>query len=444
MKICGTGDTVTSRSDTLMEKRDENDETIMTRTTTISAKSNKMISQVESKEERFLSLLRTDPEINEFNKKNITKNKNLVKYTTATGKNSAPEDNLLSSEPVLFSYLASFDQTQPFEEIMRYLFYIYTGNSYGITDDKIFNKYEPDDFKSLNNTGSVSYESISITDEEFEILCKITSAERGNGNQQQQEYVVSVILNRVLCSSFPNNIRDVVFAPGQFQPIRNGQYERANPSEITKNAVKNVINNGDTTGGALYFCTPSAAAKDPWWSTIIYLFNDNNDAASSHNFYTTEQGKIELAQYQKFSGGTVLQEAILAHQYVEENGYSYAQIGLTIPDGVLSGKTIDCSSFVSWVLYRAGFTNEFTGHQKVASTFLANPWGWETISSINEAVAGDILVYSGHVEIYAGEITSNNKAKVYNCGGNTSVKNPAPSTSGYYTSEIKRIIRAPG
>ena len=87
------------------------------------------------------------------------------------------------------------------------------------------------------------------------------------------------------------------------------------------------------------------------------------------------------------------------------------------------GKTIDCSSYVSWVLYEYGYT-EFGGSQKSSQTFLNTNWnskyGWLEIpvksgknpSSILQP--GDIFVrYGGdihHVYIYVGP------GKSYDCG----------------------------
>lgn len=368
------------------------------------------------------------------------------KLPQGTYENDNPRINIFGAEDWLCTLLENNQKTQVHAELMRYLIHLYKND--GVDDGSIsidLSIFEPGEFDEVSGPGiGASYGSLQISEEDFEILCKITSAERGGGTQQQQEYVVSVLLNRVLSSRFPNTVRGVVFAPGQFQPIRNGAYDRAIPSETTKAAVRSVISNGDTTGGAVYFCTPTAAAKDSWWSSLTFLFNDALPGdRSSHNFYTTAADQAELQGYSNVhgSGGSVAQEAAKAHEYIVKNGYQYAQRGISIPNGVINGRTIDCSSFVSWVLYRCGYT-QFEGHQKTSSTFYSNPWGWQTISSINQAQAGDILVYSGHVEIYAGTL-SGNKARVYNCGGDYSVKNHAPTTSGHSIDKIRKILRAP-
>ena len=144
------------------------------------------------------------------------------------------------------------------------------------------------------------------------------------------------------------------------------------------------------------------------------------------------------------SGGTVVEKAIECHAYLRENGYTYAQAGVNIPI-TGSGRTIDCSSYVSWVLYEAGFT-EFEGYQKTSSVFTSNPWGWQEVS-VSEAQPGDIVTYSGHVEIIAGD--AGDRFRVYNCGGNSSISAagtselPESSNSGRTKSSIIKIIRPP-
>ena len=117
-----------------------------------------------------------------------------------------------------------------------------------------------------------------------------------------------------------------------------------------------------------------------------------------------------------------LQKAKECHDYVRTNNFTYEQAGVYIPINSSSGKTIDCSSFVSWVLYESGYS-QFGGYQKTSSYFASNPMNWQKISRDN-LQAGDIMVFSGHVQIYAGG------NQYYNCGGNSSIRTPAPSSSG--------------
>lgn len=122
------------------------------------------------------------------------------------------------------------------------------------------------------------------------------------------------------------------------------------------------------------------------------------------------------------NAGSILQKAKECHDYVRTNGFSYAQRVVTIPINLNEGRTIDCSSFVSWVLYECGYS-QFGGRQKTSSYFASNPMNWKKVSK-HDLQAGDIMVFAGHVQIYAGN------GQYYNCGSNSSIKTSAPSTSG--------------
>lgn len=155
----------------------------------------------------------------------------------------------------------------------------------------------------------------------------------------------------------------------------------------------------------------------------------------------------------KSSGGfdseDIIENAISCHEFLRTNGYTYAMAGIEVPDGILNGKTIDCSSYVSWVLYCTGY-EQFKGHQKTSFVFYENPWGWEEVS-VQDAVPGDILVYqfsstSGHVEIVAAN-PEGDYFTVYSCGSNGAISNPGTTElpeaghPGYSKSQVHKILR---
>lgn len=88
--------------------------------------------------------------------------------------------------------------------------------------------------------------------------------------------------------------------------------------------------------------------------------------ANTNSYYTELSGRY---------ANTILEKAKQCHDYLRDNKYKYAQAGISVPI-TSSVKTVDCSSFVSWVLYESGFT-EFIGHQKTASYFRKNPMNWQ-------------------------------------------------------------------
>ena len=56
----------------------------------------------------------------------------------------------------------------------------------------------------------------SLTEEDKELIYRITFREAGNQCEEGQRAVMEVILNRVLSDRFPNTVYEVLSAPGQF------------------------------------------------------------------------------------------------------------------------------------------------------------------------------------------------------------------------------------
>lgn len=132
----------------------------------------------------------------------------------------------------------------------------------------------------------VEIEKPKYSDKEIEILQRIVEAEVTGGSIQAKMNVASVILNRVNSDKFPNTIKQVVFQsnPIQFSPIRDNRYYSVNITEETIIAVNNVIENGDCTMGALFFCNLNDVKNNKnveWFNKLEFLFIDD----VNHYFY---------------------------------------------------------------------------------------------------------------------------------------------------------------
>ncbi|MEH7094759.1 spore cortex-lytic enzyme [Neobacillus vireti] len=79
-----------------------------------------------------------------------------------------------------------------------------------------------------------------------------------------QVAVASVILNRVNSQSFPNTVSGVIFEPGAFTAVADGQIWLT-PNESSKKAVIDAINGWDPTGEALYYFNPATATSGWIW-----------------------------------------------------------------------------------------------------------------------------------------------------------------------------------
>ncbi|PEJ57757.1 spore cortex-lytic enzyme [Bacillus sp. AFS002410] len=80
-----------------------------------------------------------------------------------------------------------------------------------------------------------------------------------------QVAVAAVILNRVSNSSFPNTVSGVIFEPGAFTAVSDGQIYLT-PNETAKNAVLDAVNGWDPSENALYYFNPDTATSAWIWS----------------------------------------------------------------------------------------------------------------------------------------------------------------------------------
>lgn len=70
-------------------------------------------------------------------------------------------------------------------------------------------------------------------------------------------------LNRVQSNQFPDSITCVLFQPGQFSSVPDGQYWLT-PDQTAYQAVRAALNGADPTGGALFYYNPKVATSS--WS----------------------------------------------------------------------------------------------------------------------------------------------------------------------------------
>nr|WP_318509428.1 spore cortex-lytic enzyme [Bacillus sp. T3] len=79
-----------------------------------------------------------------------------------------------------------------------------------------------------------------------------------------QVAVAAVILNRVNSQSFPNTVSGVIFEPGAFTAVADGQIWLT-PNANSKKAVQDAINGWDPTGEAIYYFNPATATSKWIW-----------------------------------------------------------------------------------------------------------------------------------------------------------------------------------
>lgn len=115
----------------------------------------------------------------------------------------------------------------------------------------------------INNLSRKEVLYHTINDREFELLARLIHGESRGEPYIGQVAVGAVILNRVISPYFPDNLRDVVYQPGQFTPVANGQIN-LQPNATSYRAARAALKGKDPTRGACYFYNPDTA-RHMWW-----------------------------------------------------------------------------------------------------------------------------------------------------------------------------------
>jgi len=93
----------------------------------------------------------------------------------------------------------------------------------------------------------------SLTDSEYDLLCRAVAAEAGGQTLECQIAVAETILNRIDSTKFPNTLREVIYAPGQFEIVDNGSINRKIPNAKTIQAVETALKTRTLPDNVLYF-----------------------------------------------------------------------------------------------------------------------------------------------------------------------------------------------
>ena len=89
--------------------------------------------------------------------------------------------------------------------------------------------------------------------------------------------VGAVVLNRIQDSRFPKTIPSVIYAPGAFVAVSDGQINLP-PSDMSIKAAREALNGWDPTSGCIYYYNPVTATSKWIWSRPIML------KIGKHNF----------------------------------------------------------------------------------------------------------------------------------------------------------------
>ena len=116
---------------------------------------------------------------------------------------------------------------------------------------------------TINNVSLAKTTSTS----DIQLMARAINGEARGEPYEGQVAVGAVILNRVKDSRFPNSIPGVIYQPGAFTAVSDGQINAAiSEGSTVYKAAQDAMNGWDPTGGCVYYFNPSTATNKWIWS----------------------------------------------------------------------------------------------------------------------------------------------------------------------------------
>jgi len=128
----------------------------------------------------------------------------------------------------------------------------------------------------LARPGEVYAESGGTSEEQ--LLARAINGEARGEPYEGQVAVGAVILNRTRDSHFPKTVAGVIYQPGAFTAVSDGQINvPINSSSTVVKAARDALNGWDPTYGCLYYWNPATATSKWIWSrTIVRKIGKHN------------------------------------------------------------------------------------------------------------------------------------------------------------------------
>lgn len=98
------------------------------------------------------------------------------------------------------------------------------------------------------------------TSSDVYLLAKVIYGEARGEPYRGKVAVAAVVLNRVASSLFPNTISKVVYQPGAFSIVYDGQINLS-PDQDALRAARDAMNGWDPSGGALFYYNPDKTSN---------------------------------------------------------------------------------------------------------------------------------------------------------------------------------------
>lgn len=113
---------------------------------------------------------------------------------------------------------------------------------------------------------------------DIQLLARAINGEARGEGYEGQVAVGAVILNRVKHPDFPNTIAGVIYEPGAFTAVSDGQINNPiDENSTVYKAARDAMNGWDPTNGCVYYFNPNTATNKWIWSkTIVKTIGKHN------------------------------------------------------------------------------------------------------------------------------------------------------------------------
>ncbi|OKP99424.1 spore cortex-lytic enzyme [Paenibacillus sp. P46E] len=116
-----------------------------------------------------------------------------------------------------------------------------------------------------NTVELTSGDAMGLSENDLKIMANAVYGESRGEPFEGQVAVAAVILNRVKSPNFPKTPSGVIFQPGAFTAVADGQIY-LEPNEQARKAVQQALNGWDPSGGCIYYFNPKTATSKWIWS----------------------------------------------------------------------------------------------------------------------------------------------------------------------------------
>jgi len=129
---------------------------------------------------------------------------------------------------------------------------------------------------NAQNAGSQTADSTGSG--EVQLLARLIYGEARGEPYEGKVAVGAVVLNRTIDSRFPKTVAGVIYQPGAFDAVDDGQINLA-PDTSSLNAARDAMNGWDPSYGCVYYYNPNTATSSWIWSRPIIVVIGNHNFA---------------------------------------------------------------------------------------------------------------------------------------------------------------------